>query len=198
MIKSTFQALSGTGLWVLSANALAHSGDIGSGGFAGFESGVLHPYSGLDHMLLAVGLGLLFSRGIKRGGVLGGVGLIGMLIIGFIAGLVFDFSSSLVEWWITLSVILTGSLLFNSHRSASLLMIASFAIFHGIAHGMEIPTGATATGFMLGMVTGMGLLYFVGYGVGRILNEQLPKSLKRYHWFEKLLALMGLGALLLS
>lgn len=198
MKQLSIRALGGVSLSLLSMSALAHSGSIGSGSFAGFESGIMHPYSGLDHMLLAFGLGLLFSRGIKHGSALGAAVMIFMLIIGFVAGITFDFAPSLVEMGILASVIITAALLFQSKRFTLLIIAGSLAVFHGIAHGMEIPSDASAVGFMAGMVTAMSILYIVGFGFGQIILENLPQSLKRHHWVEKALAIIGVGALLLG
>ena len=189
----------GAGLSLLTATtAMAYSGSLATGSFAGFEVGIMHPYSGLDHMLLAFGLGLLFSRGIKHGSALGSAVMVLMLILGFIAGINFEFAPTIVELGIMASVVITAALLFQSKRFKLLIIASSLAIFHGIAHGMEIPSNASAVGFMVGMVTAMTILYIVGYGFGQIILKNLPPSLKRHHWIEKALAVIGVSALLLN
>ena len=191
----------GAGLSVLTmtaTTAMAHSGSLAGGSFAGFEAGIMHPYGGLDHMLLAFGLGLLFSRDMKFGGLWGAVILIAMLIVGFIAGISFEFTSVFIEIGIMASVVITAALLFQSKRFMLLTIAGGLAVFHGIAHGMEIPTNASAIGFMAGMVTAMTILYIVGYGFGQIILQNLPAAFKRHHWIEKALAVIGVSALLLS
>lgn len=196
--KPLLQILSAAVLLSSSVTAFAHLGNLGSAHAIGFEAGLMHPYGGPDHMLLAVGLGLLFSRGIKQGGIKGGLILAVMLMVGFAAGIRFDFTATTVEMGILASVVITGALLFQSRRFAPLILTGALAIFHGIAHGMELPQGASALGFMAGMVTAMTLLYVVGFGLGAIVLAHLPEGFKRHHWVEKTLAVLGVGALLLS
>ena len=180
--------------------ALAHPGhDAPTTVGSAFMSGALHPYGGLDHILLAVGFGLLMARGIKHGGIYGALTLVASLIVGFAVSFVMPTSlASMAEWGILASVIVTAIALLQDKRFFALVGVGALAVFHGMAHGFELPSGASSLGFASGMVIGMSLLYAVGLIIGHFISDNLPAQAKRHYIVEKLLAVLGLGALFLG
>jgi urease accessory protein len=151
-------------LAVLSTSAEAHT--FGLHG-AGFASGFVHPLSGLDHLLAMVTVGIWAAQ---RGGkaiwlmpltfmtaMLAG-GVLGMLQVGLPA----------VELGIAASLVLFGSLVALALRPAlgvGMLMVSTFAVFHGHAHGLEMPEASIPVMYAVGFIAATALLHAIGVGV---------------------------------
>jgi urease accessory protein len=156
--------------------AQAHAGH--SGGNAGFWSGLMHPFSGLDHILAMVAVGLWAVQ-------LGGKALwtlpltfVGTMAIGGLLGRL-NLPLPLVEPGIIASGIILGGLIVAATRLPlvmSMSLVAFFAIFHGYAHGAEMPQGGSALTYGLGFVIATALLHFIGiasaYGGERLLKAE--------------------------
>jgi len=158
---------------LLPAPAAAHTGDIG-----GFGAGFLHPLGGLDHILamLAVGmwgaqlgapalwvLPIAFPMVMALGGV---AGIVGLPLPG-------------VELGITLSVVVLGAMIAFDRRPPlwlAGLLVACFAVFHGYAHGVELPGQASAAPYSAGFVTATGLIHLAGIAIGLVVA--LPYGLQ--------------------
>ncbi len=146
------------------APALAHSGSIG-GGFAG---GLAHPVFGLDHVAAMVAVGLwgaflgppaiyilpvVFPLVMALGGVLG---IVGVPLPG-------------VEIGIAVSAAVLGMMVALAARPplwVAGILVGAFAIFHGHAHGTELPPGADALAYSAGFVIATGVLHLCGIGFG--------------------------------
>jgi len=147
--------------------ALAH---VQEGQAAGFLTGLRHPFSGLDHVLAMVAVGLwgaqlgapaiwllpvTFPMVMAFGGFLG---LIGVPLPG-------------VEIGIAASAILLGGMVAKEARpplGLAAAMVASFAVFHGHAHGTELPAGQSGLTYSIGFVIATGCLHATGIGIGVI------------------------------
>lgn len=152
-------------LVALPALALAHEE---SGQAAGFVAGLAHPVSGLDHVLAMVAVGLwgavlgppaiwvlpvAFPLMMAVGGMLG---LLGLPLPG-------------VEIGIALSAILLGVMVLAELRpplALAAVIVAFFAVFHGHAHGRELPEGTSALLYSVGFVVATGLLHAAGIALG--------------------------------
>jgi len=137
---------------------------------SGFLAGLLHPVTGLDHLLamLAVGmwgaqlgmpalwvLPVAFPPVMALGGVLG---ILGVPLPG-------------TEIAITLSVLLLGAAIAMAWRPPlpiAAALVAFFAIFHGHAHGAELPAQASAFGYSAGFVLATGAIHLAGIGIGTV------------------------------
>lgn len=145
--------------------ALAHPGHDGAGGLA---HGILHPVSGLDHVLAMVAVGLIAARIGGRAIVLVPLAFLGMMAVGGalgVAGLGLPF----VEVGIALSVVVLGAVL--ALRTAlpvagAMALVGAFALFHGYAHGAEMPGSASGLAYGLGFVAATALLHALGLGLG--------------------------------
>ncbi len=163
----TIAAIVGTvALLALPSPLAAHEG----GAAAGLLSGLLHPISGLDHVLamLAVGiwgaqmgppaiwvLPVTFPMVMALGGMLS---LAGLPMPG-------------VEIGIGLSALLLGFMVAIERRPAievATVLVGFFAIFHGYAHGAELPGGQSGILYSIGFVVSTGTLHASGIGVGLI------------------------------
>ena len=147
--------------------ALAH---VESGRVSGFTTGLAHPLSGLDHVLAMVAVGLwgaqlgapavwllpiAFPMAMATGGMLG---LLGVPLPG-------------VEIGIAISAILLGAVVMTERRlplAAAALLVGFFALFHGHAHGTELPPGENGLLYSFGFVVATGCLHAVGIAVGSI------------------------------
>ncbi|HVP67499.1 MAG TPA: HupE/UreJ family protein [Anaeromyxobacteraceae bacterium] len=158
--------------------ALAH---VQRGEAAGFLTGLLHPLSGLDHVLAMVAVGLwgaqlgspaiwllpvCFPIVMAFGGMLG---LMGVHLPG-------------IELGIAASGMLLGAAVMLELRPRLALaasLVAFFAIFHGHAHGTELPPGQSALLYSVGFVLATGCLHAAGIGIGEVRRWTWGRSLLR-------------------
>lgn len=153
------------------AQALAHSGP---GTHVDFFQGLLHPVSGLDHLLVMVGVGLLAATlgGRARWALPGTfVTVMALAAAAAMAGLV---GGAPAEHLIALSVIAIGvpiALASKPTLPLAMVLVAICAGVHGHAHGLELPAAANATSFMLGLVLATALLHATGAMAGIGLNR---------------------------
>lgn len=145
--------------------ALAHTG---AGPVSGLAAGFAHPMGGLDHMLAMIAVGLL-------GASLGGRWMwalpaifVSVMIVGGLAG-VSGAPLPLVELGIKGSVVVLGlAIVFGASLSgvAAAALVAVFAIFHGHAHGTEMPASVAAFDYAAGFVAATAILHAAGLGIG--------------------------------
>ena len=149
-----------------------------------FLSGVKHPISGLDHVVAMIAVGLwgaqlghpaiwvlpvAFPMVMAFGGMLG---LLGVPLPG-------------IEIGIAASAIMLGTAVMQELRpplAVAATIVAFFAIFHGYAHGSELPPGQSGLLYSLGFVIATGCLHGVGITMGLI---------NRWPWGQKALRLAG-------
>jgi urease accessory protein len=150
----------------LATPALAHPGH-GEGG--GFVAGLLHPLTGVDHLLAMVMVGLWAGIAFQRHWWLCPAAFLGFMVTGFIWG-ANGANLPIAEPLIIASLAGIGlALVFNLRPPLALgaAVVAFFAIGHGYAHGAEIPAGGNALRFMAGFVTTTAALHFAGYRLSR-------------------------------
>ena len=169
--------------WGLSSSAFAHADAATLQG--GFISGFMHPLSGLDHIVAMVAVGLwgvflgkpaiwllpiIFPLVMAFGGALGVIGVdipaieTGIALSGIVLGLAVAFAVKPPLW-------VAG------------LLVGVFAIFHGHAHGTELPNATSPLVFSIGFVTATGLLHLLGIAFG---------ELARWSWGEKVVRTGGM------
>jgi urease accessory protein len=171
-------------LFALLSPAAAY-GHLESGSAAGFVSGLSHPVSGMDHVLAMVAVGLwgaqlgapavwvlpvAFPMVMAFGGTLG---LLGFRLPG-------------VEVGIALSALMLGVMICWERRpplAVSVMLVGIFAVFHGHAHGTELPEGASGMLYSIGFVIATGLLHATGIAIGLV-----------HRWYVGKLALRLAGA----
>jgi urease accessory protein len=159
--------LSTLSLLAISPVAFAHPGHLAGSGFA---TGLLHPFTGLDHLLAMIAVGLWAAQ---RGGrylYIVPASFVTMMAVGAIAGAA-GFSLPLVEPGILGSLIVFGLLIALDARLplvAGMAIIGSFALFHGYAHAVEMPAQAHLAVFGSGMLLSSIALHLVGIGAGRL------------------------------
>ncbi len=151
----------------IASPAFAH---VHSGPAAGFLTGFRHPISGPDHVLAMVAVGLWGAQlGAPAIWLLPVTFPIVMALGGFVALLGVALPG--VEIGIAASAILLGAAVMTEGRPplyAAVALVALFAIFHGHAHGTELPPGESGLLYSLGFVVATGCLHAIGIAIGAI------------------------------
>ena len=168
-------------LILLPESASAH---VRGGDAVGFVTGLLHPVSGLDHVLAMIAVGLwgaqlgqpavwllpvTFPMVMALGGMLG---LMGIPLPG-------------IEIGIAASAIILGIAVLKEMRpplAVAAVVVALFAIFHGHAHGTELPDGENGLLYSMGFVVATGSLHATGVCMGLV---------HRWSWGQRVLRLAG-------
>lgn len=148
--------------------AAAHTG---LGDAHDFTHGFMHPLGGLDHFIAMVAVGMLAAR---RGGralwlvpaafvtVMAAAGVIGAL------GIAIPY----VETGIALSVLVLGAAIaldLALPTALTVALVGFFAIFHGHAHGTEMPVTASGLTYGLGFIAATAMLHALGIGLGLLI-----------------------------
>ena len=126
--------------------------------------GLLHPLTGLDHILAMVSVGLLAAQRGGRALWLMPLAFVSMMAVGGVLG-VSGVALPGVETAIGLSVMVLGALVLTGLRIPDGLtagLVGAFAIFHGHAHGAEIPAAASALPYGIAFITATALLHGIG------------------------------------
>lgn len=152
-----------------SAAAEAH---VGHGVAGGFLSGLVHPLLGLDHLVAMVAVGLWGA--FLRAPAIWVLPVVFPLImaVGAVLG-VLGVSVPAVETGIAVSGVVLGLLIAFAIRmpmAAAVLIVSAFAIFHGHAHGTELPEAANPFAYAVGFVVATGLLHLGGVALGGLIR----------------------------
>jgi len=149
-------------------------GHTSAGDTHGFVHGLLHPLGGLDHILAMVAVGLLAAQLGSRA--------LWLVPAGFLAAMAFagllgatGVPLSFVETGIACSVIGLGLMIVFGARpplAAAIAIVGAFALFHGHAHGAEIPEQASGLAYGAGFVLATALLHIAGIGLGLALARR--------------------------
>jgi urease accessory protein len=166
-MKAFAQLLMATGLMVTATAASAHAGhDAGTG----FTSGLLHPMLGLDHLLAMAAIGFWSVRQSATLKNSTPLFVTGGMVVG--AGIAWGgLSLPGVETGISLSVILAGILIATLAKLPTAVggsLVAAFMVFHGFAHGAEMPAGAALVAYLAGFSVATLALTFAGRGLGAL------------------------------
>jgi urease accessory protein len=158
-------ALSAASAFGLSVNAYGHEGEGSAGGVI---SGMSHPVSGLDHVVAMVAVGVWGAQLGKPAIWLLPVAFPMVMAIGGFLGLI-GMPLPFVEIGIALSAIVLGSMVLAEAKppiGVALAIVAVFAVFHGHAHGTELPENESGLLYSIGFVVCTGLLHAVGITIG--------------------------------
>jgi urease accessory protein len=182
MYRNSIIALLLLMILLIPSSVFAH---VEQGQAAGFITGLQHPWSGLDHVLAMIAVGLwgaqlgnpamwvlpvIFPMVMSLGAMMG---LLGIPLPG-------------IEIGIALSAILLGAMVVGEVRPKLVIaavLVGFFAVFHGHAHGTELPAGQSGMLYSMGFVIATGILHGIGITIGLI-----------HRWPQGRLALRGVGA----
>ena len=152
---------------------LAHAPE-GAGG--GFVTGFLHPIMGVDHLVAMVAVGLWGAFLGERALWILPIVFPSIMAVGAAFGIV-GLEIPLVEFVIALSGVVLGVLIALRVRAPlaiAMVLVGIFAIFHGYAHGVEMPEQISAITYSAGIVIGTGLLHLAGVAIG--FATRLPRG----------------------
>jgi urease accessory protein len=158
-------------LLVLPGLASAH---ILPGTSHGMRDGFLHPLTGLDHLLAMFAVGLWAAQHRGRAVWMIPLTFVSVMVLGGIMG-VSGASVPGAELGIAASLLVLGGLIATTTRfrpSLSMLVVGFFALFHGYAHGHEMPAVVSAISFSIGFVLATLLLHGLGMAAGLYLQKQ--------------------------
>lgn len=163
---------------LLAGPAVAH---VGGGEAGGFASGFTHPIFGPDHVIAMVAVGLwgvflgapaiwvlpiVFPLVMALGGAFGMIGI----------------PLPAVETGIALSAVVLGLCVAFAYKPplpVAAVVVGAFAIFHGYAHGAEMPDSSDAVSFALGFVIATGLLHLCGILFGMLARSEWGRIVVR-------------------
>ncbi len=158
--------------------ALAHTG-IGQS--TGFMHGFGHPIGGADHVLAMVAVGLWAAQ-------IGGRALwvvpctfVGVMVLGGVLG-VTGVPVPCVDAGILVSILILGVLIagaFKLHLVYSGIIVGMFAIFHGHAHGAEMPNSISAASYVVGFALATAMLHLAGIGLGMLMQKTNLQTVRR-------------------
>jgi urease accessory protein len=146
--------------------ALAHSGTGG-----GLMHGVLHPFTGLDHLFAMIAVGLWAAQLGGRATWLVPLTFVVVMAVGGMLGMA-GISLPFAEAGIVASLLVLGVLIAAWVRLpliASMTLVGIFALFHGFAHGVEMPEGTS--GYMPGFMLSTVVLHLTGIGIQICLDR---------------------------
>jgi urease accessory protein len=152
---------------LVSTAAFAHTGH----GAAGLLHGFLHPIGGLDHVLAMVAVGVFAYVLGGRALYLVPLSFVGMMALGFLLGLN-GVQMPFVELGIALSsVVIGGAAALGRPMPAvgAMALVGVFAVFHGHAHGAEMPADASGFDYALGFIAATALLHAAGIAAATVV-----------------------------
>ena len=151
------------------AVAFAHPGHDG----ASLASGFLHPLGGVDHIIAMVAVGLLAARLGGRAVWLVPASFVATMGVAGLAGMM-GAGLPYVETGIALSVVVLAAVAVLGTAmpvAVAMGLVAFFAVFHGYAHGAEMPETMAGLAYGAGFVAATALLHGVGIALGLIIGQ---------------------------
>jgi urease accessory protein len=161
--------------------SLAHA-HIVAGQTSGFAHGFVHPLTGLDHIAAMVAVGLWAAQRGGRAIWVVPLTFVGVMSLSGLLGMTGVFVP-FVEPGIAASVFVLGLLIAAAVRLplvASSLIVGVFAVFHGHAHGAEMPETVSGLSYGIGFVLATGLLHCCGIGLGLLAGQLESPRFVRY------------------
>lgn len=162
-----------TSLAILSCSvAHAHTGE---GTLGGFQSGFIHPIFGFDHLLAMLLVGIW-------GAQMGGKALWTLPVVFPLVMAVGGFAGAAgvplpgTEVFIALSSVGLGICVATAWKPeewVAMVIVGIFAIFHGHAHGTELPDAADGLAYGIGFVVATGMIHLAGIGFGTMTSKPL-------------------------
>jgi urease accessory protein len=152
---------------LIAATTMAHA-HTGVGGTAGFAHGFAHPLCGIDHVLAMIAVGLFAARLGGRALWLVPLSFVSVMVAGGALGMA-GIELPFVEIGIGFSVVVLGMMValgFHLPTAVAMALVGAFAIFHGHAHGAEMPEPASGLVYGVGFVLATAMLHALGIGIG--------------------------------
>jgi urease accessory protein len=167
--KLTITLLAAATAILTPAVAFAHTG---VGATSGFAHGFGHPISGLDHVLAMLMVGVFAWQLGARALWLVPITFVAVMAVGGALGAA-GIAVPFVEVGIALSILMLGAIVSSDVKppvAAAMGLVGFFAIFHGHAHGAEIPEDASGVADAAGFMIATALLHLTGIGAGCLIG----------------------------
>lgn len=178
MARSAFRVVMTIALLLAPTVVFAHPGH---GETADLLVGFLHPFSGIDHLLAMTAVGLIAARIGGRALVSVPASFVALMAIGGLFGAAGG-SLPFVETAVALSVLVFGVLIVSGAAPtvvAVMTLVGAFALFHGYAHGVEMPVAGSGLQYGLGFIAATALLHGVGIGLGLTFRQMSETPRRR-------------------
>jgi urease accessory protein len=149
-----------------------------------FNGGFLHPLSGIDHLVAMLAVGLWAAQLGGRSRWLVPLAFVSMMAVGGVLGRT-GFVIPGTEQAIAASVLVLGLFIAIAVRPPVALgsaLAGVFAIFHGVAHGAEMPATAGAMAYGAGFVLATACLHSVGLGLGLLMGRLSANAARFAGW----------------
>jgi urease accessory protein len=148
----------------------------------GFAAGFGHPMTGADHMLAMIAVGLWAAQ--MGGRAIWAVpgAFVGMMLVGGALGISGVYFPQ-IEEGIVISVLVLGILIAGAFRVplfASAMLVGVFALFHGNAHGIEMPAAAAAVSYAAGFALATAMLHALGMAAGIAMQKVNTDRMTRF------------------
>ncbi len=194
-MQQIFKKITAASLAFLPLSVMAHPGHghEHERGQNALISGFVHPFTGLDHLMMALAFGVLIWTAHRRWKALGIAGLSIALVVGFLVGAQINLPTSLAENGIIFSLILLAIALWSKAHKVIPILVAALAGFHGIAHGAELGQSGHAALLILGMVTAMASIYGLGLALGSFIEKYVPYGKQVVGVLAVIVAVIGLA-----
>lgn len=176
-------------LCLLPAPLFAHTGHDA----LGFANGFTHPVFGPDHLLAMLSVGILSAQMGGRAIWTVPLAFVSFMLVGGLLGM-FGLPFFPVEIGIALSVLALGLAIATEKKFPLLLTMAGvafFALFHGHAHGAEMPDSAQPVLYALGFILGTTAIHLLGVAMGWASTRH-PGGALRLRWAGFCIAVLGL------
>lgn len=164
---------------LLPSAAMAHTGIAAT---TGFLQGFSHPFGGLDHLLAMLAVGLWASQTGGRALWMVPTTFVVVMMFGGMLGLS-GLQIPFIEVGILLSILVLGTLIAGAFKFPvifSAVIVAIFALFHGHAHGTEMPELSTAISYIIGFSIATFILHALGLVLGRLLQKSNLEKIARF------------------
>lgn len=171
------------------------SAHVGEASGSGLVTGFLHPLMGADHVAAMFAVGLWGAFLGRPAVIFLPVAFPLMMAAGAALGIA-GVPLAGIETGIAASALVIGLCVAAAARlplAAAVAIVAVFAIFHGYAHGQEMPGAASPLAYAIGFVTGTGLLHLAGIGFGLLTSSSAGRIAVRVA--GGVIAASGLGFL---
>lgn len=171
VFKTLRSILLALGLSLIPTVVYAHDGSQVP--FGGFLAGLVHPVLGYDHLLAMLSVGILSAQIGGRAIWTVPATFVSVMAVGGLLGYI-NIGLTATELGIAASLILLGLIIAAEQKlpvKLAMLGVGFFAIFHGYAHGSEIPTTSEPVLYALGFLTGTALIHIAGVVIGDIAKH---------------------------
>lgn len=145
----------------------------GHGSSSGFFHGLMHPVGGLDHILAMVAVGVWAAMLGGRAVWLVPASFISVMALGGALGIA-GLEIPMLEQGIGASVVVLGLLIAIAAKvpvGVASMVVGFFALFHGSAHGAEMPFAESGIAYGAGFLIATALLHLCGVGLGVLLER---------------------------